>query len=417
MPNFDWDLVVVGGGAAGYFCAIQAAEAKPGLRIAILEKSPKTLGKVKISGGGRCNVTNAEERNKVFLEAYPRGQAFLKKGFQQFGPKQTRAWFESAGMPLKAEADGRMFPQENRSEAVLRLFDRKIQSLSIQVLCKHSLERLEVLETGFSLQVLAEGEPRCWLSRQVVLAMGGIHKESVWEPLQTLGLARISSVPSLFTFQIPDARLHALSGLSLPQSRVWLQGDKRRFDGPLLFTHWGLSGPSILKASAHLARELAELNYNFAIRVNFLGAEAHESSAWETMASHATAHADKQMKNAVPLGLPQRFFLFSLEMLGFDPESRWRDFGASKQRKWADWMLNASFQCQGKTTFKEEFVTAGGLDLNEINEHCGLRRYPGLWAIGELLDIDGVTGGYNFQAAWTTAWLAAQGIAAFAKPD
>lgn len=408
----DWDALVIGAGAAGYFAALQLADKMPKGRIAIVEQSTKTLSKVKVSGGGRCNVTNAETRNKFFLEGYPRGAAFLKPLFQRYGPQQTRAWFQQAGLELVAEADGRMFPIQNRSQAVIDLFEGLAQKGGIQVLRSHAL--LDLISDDESCQLrVRTPEGECdWTARYVILAMGGVHKESVWEPLKNLELTRVPSVPSLFTFQVPDPELQALTGLSVPLVRVWLQGDKRRFDGPLLMTHWGLSGPAILKASSFLARELAQRDYTFRIHINVLGPEWGEQSCLEALQLHVRNQADKQLKNAVPFGLPARLFSFFLAKLGKDERSKWGELGPSQQRRLTDLLINYQADCRGKTTFKEEFVTAGGLSLTELQKDGALKRYPRIWAVGEMLDIDGMTGGYNFQAAWTTAWAAADGIAA-----
>lgn len=407
-----WDAVVVGAGAAGYFCALQLAEKKPHWAIALLEQSNKTLSKVKVSGGGRCNVTNAETRNKVFLEGYPRGAAHLKPLFQRYGPQATKDWFQQAGLELVTEADGRMFPRQNTSQAVIDLFERRAQQFGIQVLRAHVLLDLQSDDQVCQLQVRTPAGEADWQAQYVVLAMGGVHKESVWEPLKNLALTRVPSVPSLFTFQVQDAELQALTGLSVPQARVWLQGDKGRFDGPLLITHWGLSGPAVLKASAFLARELAQRAYTFTAHINFLGPDWSEQSCLDALRQHAQSHADKQLKNAVPFGLPARLFSFFLSKLGKDERSKWSELGPVQQRRLTESLINYQAHCQGKTTFKEEFVTAGGLSLTELQKDGSLAKYPRIWAVGEMLDIDGMTGGYNFQAAWTTAWAAAEGIAA-----
>ncbi|MFM1899325.1 MAG: hypothetical protein RL577_1565 [Bacteroidota bacterium] len=407
-----WDAVVVGAGAAGYFCALQLAEQKPEWSIAIMEQSNKTLSKVKVSGGGRCNVTNGETRNKVFLEGYPRGAAHLKTLFQRFGPQATKEWFQKAGLDLVAEADGRMFPRQNTSQAVIDLFERRASQSGIQIFRSHALLALTSGDEECQISLKSASGEMKWEARYVVLAMGGVHKESVWEPLKGLELTRVPSVPSLFTFQVQDPELQALSGLSVPQARVWMQGDKRRFDGPLLITHWGLSGPAILKASAFLARELAQREYTFTAHINFLGSEWGEQSCMDSLRLHAQTHADKQLKNAVPFGLPARLFAFILSKLGKAEHSKWSELGPTQQRRLIENLVNYQAHCKGKTTFKEEFVTAGGVALSELDKDGSLRKYPRIWVVGEMLDIDGMTGGYNFQAAWTTAWAAAEGIAA-----
>jgi len=410
--NNDWDVVIVGAGAAGYFSAILLAEQRPNWKIAIIEKGNKTLSKVKISGGGRCNITNAECSNKLFLAGYPRGSAYLKPLFNEYGPKQTKDWFERAGLKLISEPDGRMFPIENSSSAVVKLFEQKAHKANISVFQSHALLKLTGNKDECELIIQSNNGVHHVRSRFVILAIGGIHRESVWEPLQGLNISRVPSVPSLFTFQILDDSIKALSGISLPRVLVWLQGDKRRFDGPMLFTHWGLSGPAILKASAFLARELADRNYEFRVHLNLLGEGWNEQNCLEALRLHSRENRDKLIKNAIPFGLPFRLFGLLVEKIGKDSSHRWADLGSGQQRKLTVLLIDFQIECKGKTTFKEEFVTAGGIALSNLQKDGSLTAHPHIWPVGEILDIDGITGGYNFQAAWTTAWFAAMNIAA-----
>ncbi len=393
-------VAVIGGGAAGFFAAISAAEHHPHASVALFEQSNKFLAKVAISGGGRCNVTHDCPSPSVLAQHYPRGGSFLKKSFKHFQVRDTIAWFESRGVPLKIESDGRMFPTSDDSSSITTCLHDAAQRAGVSLKLRTPIRSLEPVDGGWSVN----GER----FDRVIVATGGSPKRSGLEWLEALGHAIADPVPSLFTFNIPDRALNGLMGLVAPNALVRIQGQKRPQSGPVLITHWGLSGPAVLKLSAWEARTLADLNYQFAVQVNWVG-EPNEEVAGARLDEVRQLQGKKRMVNACPFDLPRNLWGHLLDQTGIGREMIWSELGKKSRNQLLNALLNDVHAVRGKTTFKEEFVTCGGVALSDVHPTTlESRRAPGLYFAGEVLDLDGVTGGFNFQAAWTTGFLAGQ---------
>lgn len=408
-------LVVIGGGAAGFFCAINAARLHADLRVIIIEKSSKLLTKVKVSGGGRCNVTHACDSNSELISHYPRGASFLKKAFPHFSVKDTITWFEERDVKLKVERDGRMFPITDNSETILRCLLDEAARYRVEIMLNSELENLEVKSIGNvsvheNLFFLSLNRDRAITTNYVCLASGGILNHDKLKWLQNLRHAIDSTVPSLFTFNIKGSGVQELMGVSLESASVKIIGTKHKLQGPILITHWGLSGPVVLKLSAWGALDLAAFNYDFKISVNWIPA-FNEQTALDVLRVVRFDKASQKINAKNPFELPSRLWEYILAQSGVESELRWADLPAKDQNLLAKILCNQEFHIQGKTTFKEEFVTAGGVKLDEINPvTMESKLVDGLFFAGEVLNIDGVTGGFNFQNAWTTGWLAAKAI-------
>jgi predicted Rossmann fold flavoprotein len=409
-------IVVLGGGAAGFFGAIACAEANPGIAVLLLEKSPKLLSKVRVSGGGRCNVTHACESAAQLVQHYPRGGRQLKEAFQQFGVPDTIAWFAKRGVKLKTEADGRMFPTTDSSETIARALEDAARQAGVRIFTRTAAERIAPLPEGdFLLMLSGEGShglgPELRASRLLV-ATGGNPKSGAYDWLRELGHAIAEPVPSLFTFNVPASPLRDLPGVSVPHARVVLAGEKLQYEGPLLVTHWGVSGPAVLKLSAWGARRLHELGYHGTALINW--APAHTDETLRPWAQQFRLdNGKKQVAGHPQFGLPSRLWRTLVAEAGIGTEARWSEVPAKAQSRLLELLLRTPLQVQGKTTHKDEFVTCGGIPLAEVNfKTMESRRVPGLYFAGEVLDIDGITGGFNFQAAWTTGFLAGQAMAA-----
>jgi predicted Rossmann fold flavoprotein len=388
------NIAVIGGGAAGFMAAITAQEASPSANVHILEKSNQLLAKVKVSGGGRCNLTHACFSIAELCKHYPRGGKQLKKSFGHFYTQDTIQWYEERGVALKTEADGRMFPEANSSQAVIDCLLGEAKRLGVRVSLKSAVDSILPQEEGFLLLVNGEELP----FDQVIVASGGTAKESGLAFLKALNHSFEKPVPSLFTFNMPQENIKSLMGVVAAQATVRLEGTKIKESGALLITHWGMSGPAILKTSAFGARILADKNYHCQVQINW--ASLSEQVYQEGLSSLANLK-----KN--PFQLPQRLWEFLLEKVELDPQSSWSTIGKKQKNRLLNCLMNDSYQLNGKTTFKEEFVTCGGVSLSEVNmSTMESRLHPGLFFAGEVLDIDGVTGGFNFQAAWTTGFLA-----------
>jgi len=402
-------LVVIGGGAAGFFCAVNAARMNPLLEVILLEKSSKLLSKVRVSGGGRCNLTHACFDMEEMSRHYPRGQRFVKKAFHRFFTTDTIQWFEERGVPLKTEADGRMFPQSDNSESIVSCLLREVNQYKVDIRMNAEVLQLQKTADGFDLQ-LSQG--KTIEADYVCVACGGYPKTSMFDWLLQTGHTIESPVPSLFTFNIPGHPVTGLMGVSVPAATVKISGTKLEETAPLLITHWGLSGPAVLKISARGARELAERNYHFSVNVNWLPGQQDQQLALQFRGIRTELAAQKiSLRN--PFGLPQRLWDLLLELSGIDKERRWADLPAKEQNKLVVNMVQCSFEVKGKTTFKEEFVTAGGIRLNDIDVNTMQSKIvPGLYFAGEIMDVDGVTGGFNFQHAWTSGFIAASSVAA-----
>ena len=400
-------LIVVGGGAAGYFCAVNAAAKNPELKVTILEKSSKILSKVKVSGGGRCNVTHSCFSIVEMIKKYPRGEKFLKKAFHHFFTTDTIEWFEKRNVKLKTEADGRMFPESNSSETIIKCLLSEANKYDVEILMNREIVALQKKADQFQLTTK---DGSVLTSDFVCVAPGGFSKPSQYNWLTALGHSFENPVPSLFTFNIPKNPISDLMGIAVENAQVKINGSKFSQQGPLLITHWGLSGPAVLKLSAFAAKELAAMNYDFSISVNWL-ADYHENSLLEKLKTVRQELASKKIINKNPFNLPQRLWEYHLKQSGINLEIRWADLPAKQRNQLAKQLTTQQFDVKGKTTFKEEFVTAGGIKLNEVDANTMESKIvPGLFFAGEILDVDGITGGFNFQHSLTSGWIAASSI-------
>jgi predicted Rossmann fold flavoprotein len=395
------EIAVVGGGAAGFFAAITCAESNPNCRITIFERGKSVLEKVRISGGGRCNVTHACFDAKELIKFYPRGSRELLGPFTQFGPSSTIEWFERHGVRLKTEADGRMFPVSNSSQTIVDCLTHSAHQLGIKVLSSTRVEKIEALEKG-------KWRIGSNVFDKLMIASGS--SPAIWDWLKTLGHEIVPPVPSLFTFNTKDPRLRELAGVSAPFAALSIPGTKLAAEGPLLITHWGLSGPAVLRISAWGARRLHELDYKFKLQINFAGTSSEQDIQSDFLQLKQTQGKRQVMAHAgaeLPLRLWQRL----CEAAGIPPERRWADLSKQEITALQQQICAATFQITGKSTFKEEFVTAGGISLKEVNfKSFSSRLHPNLFFAGEVLDVDAITGGFNFQAAWTGGYLAGLGM-------
>lgn len=401
-------ISIIGGGAAGFFAAISAKQHNPTAHVQILEKTSHFLAKVKISGGGRCNVCHAEFNNRKLAEHYPRGEKFLKKAFEQFDATSTMEWFEQRLVALKTYSDGCVFPLSNTSQSIIDCFLREAKKLDIELLLHHSIDTIEKLEAG---GFVLRSKDKTITTDRVIVTTGGQPKLSGLHWLESLGHQVIPPVPSLFTFNMPEEPIKEFMGLVVEKATVRIEGQKLVGKGPLLITHWGMSGPAILQLSAWGARSLAEVNYQFSILVNWLD-ETKESELRVSLENTRKVHGGKMISNHCPFPIPARLWNFLLSKNEIILSSRWIETNPKQINKLVNTLLNDRYQVQGKTTFKEEFVTAGGIDLSDIHvQSMESKLLPGLFFAGEIMDIDGITGGFNFQAAWTTGFIAGKNAA------
>ena len=404
-------LVVIGGGAGGFFCAVNAARMNPSLRVTILEKSSKLLSKVKVSGGGRCNVTHALFDITAMSKRYPRGQNFVKKSFHQFFTTDTIQWFESRGVKLKAEKDGRMFPVTDSSQSVVDCLMQEANMYGVDIRMNAEVRQLQGDNGQFAI-TLANGQTMG--ADYVCLATGGYPKAALFQWLHNLGHNFSEPVPSLFTFNLPGHPVTTLMGVSVDLARVKIAGSKLVEEGPVLITHWGLSGPAILRLSAWGARELMTKQYDFRIQINWLP-EHNEQTLKEVFANLRREHASKKVSNH-NLSLPNRLWQFLLQQAMVREDLRFADLPAKTENTLIRNLVDFVADVKGKTTFKEEFVTAGGVDLAEVDVNSMMsKKVPNLFFAGEVLDVDGITGGFNFQHAWTSGWIAAKSISQIAE--
>ncbi len=395
-------IAVIGGGAAGFFAAISCKTHHPEAEVTLYEKTDKLLAKVKISGGGRCNVTHACFTVSQLAKYYPRGERYLKKAFSYFSTTDTVKWFESRGVKLKTEEDNRMFPVTDDSQTIINCLLRETEKLGITVEMKQPVMAIEKEEKGFKLTF----RDKHIQVDKVIIASGGSPKKEGFDWLEQLGHAIESPVPSLFTFNMPIDPIKTLMGVSVESAAVRIIGTKLKSEGPLLITHWGMSGPAILKLSAWGARILHDLDYKFSILVNWLG-NMNEDEARDVFLKERDAHPNKKTGNSGAFKMPGRLWLFLLSKLDIDPEITMERLGKKNMNRLLNLLLNDEYKVEGKTTFKEEFVTCGGVSLSNISvDTMESKVCPGMYFAGEVLDIDGVTGGFNFQAAWTTGFIA-----------
>ena len=407
MLNTHYDILVIGGGAAGFFTAINTAEICPTAKIAILERGKDVLTKVRISGGGRCNVTHAAFIPKELSKNYPRGEKELLGPFHSFMTGDTLAWFEDRGVPIKMEEDGRMFPTTDSSQTIIDCFTSEILKLDIDLLKSHPVKTIKKSVNGWEIST----GKNTLFTEAIVITTGSNPK--IWKLLENLGHKIVPPVPSLFTFNIKDQRITGLPGVAKDAS-IKVIGDNRKVilesEGPLLITHWGMSGPAILKLSAWGARLLEPLGYKFEIIVNWLLYEAEEDVV-EQLLRLKTKNAKQTLHKYAQFEVPKRLWQTLLLASGISESEIWADISKKKLQNLANQLTESIFQVDGKSTFKEEFVTAGGVDLKEVNfKNFESRIHPSLYFAGEVLNIDAITGGFNFQNAWTSGFMVARAI-------
>ena len=405
-------LIVIGGGAAGFFCAVNAARLDPRLKVTIIEKTNKLLSKVKISGGGRCNVTHACYDIDEMSKRYPRGQNFVKKSFHQFFTTDTINWFEERGVMLKTEDDGRMFPETDSSQTIIDCLLKEASKYGVEILFKSEVRSLKNEAGKFQIEL---SDLRHLTSDFVCIACGGYAKSDMFNWLKEPGHSIEEPVPSLFTFNLPNHPVTKLMGVSVENAKVKVRNSKLEEDGPLLITHWGLSGPAVLRLSAWGARQLALCNWQFTIVINWLP-EFNEQSLRNKVLELRDSNASQKIINKNPFGLPARLWEFLAGQSGIKTEWRWADLPSVRQNKFIKNLCSYEGEVKGKTTFKEEFVTAGGIKLSEVDVNTMMsKKVSNLFFAGEVLDVDGITGGFNFQHAWTSGWIAAKAIASSSK--
>jgi predicted Rossmann fold flavoprotein len=398
------NVAIIGGGAAGFFAAIATKENYPNANITIFEKTAKVLSKVKVSGGGRCNVTNGATSIKELATAYPRGANKLKKAFGYFSNKDTIAWFEKRQVPLLTQDDNCVFPVSQDSQSIIDCFLYEIQRLKIDIKYKKTITALEIQKNQQLKLVFKANE--AIIFDKVIIATGGSPKLKGLDWLAQLGHKIAIPVPSLFTFNMPNENITKLMGIVVNPAQVSIQGTKLQASGPLLITHWGMSGPAILKLSAFGARLLSEQAYNFKIQVNWVNEKNIELIKKE-LKKIINTHPKKLITNYKPYGLTVRFWEYIIIKLAFPKELIWADLGKKRTNQLVNILSNDVYQVEGKTTFKEEFVTCGGVSLDDINfKTMQSKVVKNLYFAGEVMDVDGITGGYNFQAAWTTGFIA-----------
>lgn len=401
--NQNFDIIIVGGGAAGFFSAINIVEKNPRLKVAILERGNEVLSKVRISGGGRCNVTHACFEPNELVKFYPRGEKELRGPFHQFCSGDTLEWFSKHGVELKIEDDGRMFPVSNSSQTIIDCFLEATQKLGITVLTGQSVQSIFKKDDFWKIETQNEN----YITEKLIFATGSNPK--IWEMLQTFGHTIVTPVPSLFTFNIKDKRIKELPGVSA-QVSVKVKDTKLTSTGPLLITHWGMSGPAILKLSAWGARILVEKNYQFTVFINWLN-DIDADEAEKMLKNLKQENAKKVISKKSPFEFPNRLWESLVLASNIAEETKWADLSKTQLQNLASQLTNCSFQVNGKSTFKEEFVTAGGIDLKEINfKTMESKLHKNLYFAGEIVNIDAITGGFNFQNAWTSGYILANSI-------
>jgi predicted Rossmann fold flavoprotein len=393
-------IAVIGGGAAGFFAAIHAAG--KGIEVSVFEKTPKLLSKVKVSGGGRCNVTHRPMEISKLVQNYPRGEKFLKKVFKHFSIGDTFSWFESRGVSLKTEADGRVFPISDSSQTIIDTLFSEVQKLGIKIHLSTGIKEINPAEGYFELI----SEKGVFRANRVIIACGGSPKKDGYSFLRSLNHSIIDPIPSLFTFNTPGESLRELMGLSVPDALVRIEGTKLNYRGPVLVTHWGISGPAVLKLSAFGAKWLYDQQYKGRAVINW-DAKIKEEEYLAQIQIYSKAHPNRKILSHPLFSIPIRLWEHFCEKSGIELNRLYGNLSKKESNKLVQHLFCYILEINGKTTFKEEFVTAGGISLNEVNaESMESNIHPNLYFAGEILDIDGITGGFNFQAAWSTGFLA-----------
>lgn len=393
------DIAIIGAGAAGLMAAITSKENNPNVSVSIFEKTNKALAKVRISGGGRCNVTNATFSISKLVKNYPRGGKHLKKPFSFFNTKHTVKWFETRGVKLKTEADNRMFPISNNSKTIVDLLLNTAEKLDIKIIYKSNVS--EIIARNKDLLLTVNKEKLTF--DKLIIASGGSAKLNGLEFLNNLSCKIVNPLPSLFTFNMPNNSITKLMGLSVNNVIASIKGSKLKQEGSLLITHWGMSGPAILKLSAWGAKELAKLNYDFCVGINWIAKNEEDvRSVFEKLRLN-----NKLVYNFNPFNIPKRLWSFLLNKIDISESQTWNNLSKKNKNKLINTLINDQYPVLGKTTFKEEFVTCGGVNLAEVNlSTMQSKSHENIFFAGEVLNIDGITGGFNFQAAWTTGYLA-----------
>jgi len=399
-------IAIIGGGAAGCFAAANIPfDSRQ--EVVLFEKTGKLLQKVKVSGGGRCNVTHACFDIPELIKRYPRGKQLLRKSLYQFGPTDTINWFKERGILLKTESDGRMFPVTDDSQTIIHCLLEVMRRQKVKIALNKSVTNIRKNQDFWELD-FADGST--YTAHRVLIAPGGLSKPEQFNWIESLGHTIQPPVPSLFTFNMPQHPITRLMGISVPLVTVKIAGTKWQESGPLLITHWGLSGPAVLKLSAWAARDLYHKNYQFEVLINWL----HDTTEDEfriQLSSVRKEYGKRTIHNHCPFELPRRLWEFFLEELKIPDTLKWAELPANLQNKLMEILIRQRLAVKGKTTFKEEFVTCGGVNLQEIDPQTMQSRIaPGIYFAGEIMDVDGITGGYNFQHAWSSAWIAAKQI-------
>jgi len=403
-------IAIIGAGAAGCFAAANIAHAS-GVEVAVFEKTGKALQKVKVSGGGRCNVTHDCHDIPELVTRYPRGKQLLRKSLYRFGPAQTIEWFGQRGVELKVEDDGRMFPVTDDSQTIIDCIWQEMMRRKVQVYYHKSVKSIIPQTTdGKTLFTINFADTSVYVADKVLIATGGFPKAEQYQWIEALGHTIEKPVPSLFTFNMPKHPITELMGVSVSEATVKIAGTKIVQKGPLLITHWGMSGPAILKTSAIAARELADCNYHFKVLINWLN-ETTDNDLKETIVYLRRDQGKQFVSQKNPFGLPRRLWEYIAGRCGITDATRWGDLPAAAQNKLTEHLLRDTYEVSGKTTFKEEFVTCGGVRIGEVSpQTMESRIVPRLYFAGEILDADGITGGYNFQHAWSSGYIAAAAL-------
>lgn len=403
-------LAVIGGGAAGFFGAVNAARLHAGLNVTIFEKSREVLSKVRISGGGRCNVTHHCFDPEVISRAYPRGSKELRWAFEQFQPEDTVKWFQDRGVELKTESDGRMFPTTNDSATIIDCLKREAAKYNVKVRTRCRVDAIMPNNSDQKSYNLAIRDGGTETFDAVLIATGGSNRRKNYNWLDRLGHSIVEPVPSLFTFNFKNKVFEDLSGISLNNCSVSIEGTSFEHHGPILITHWGLSGPAVLKTSAWAARYLHEKDYKFSILINWLHPK-NEQQLRDELAELREENARKTVARQDRFPIPNRLWERFLKLCDIGPKSRWAELSNRQIHELSQELTAGHYEIQGKTTYKDEFVTSGGIPLGEVNMGTmESKKCPNIYFAGEVLNIDGITGGYNFQSAWTTGWIAARNL-------